>query len=42
MSITEALKGFSVETVVAYSASNGLSSKVASGLDQESNFLAEL
>mmetsp|Transcript_85227 Transcript_85227/g.241503 ORF Transcript_85227/g.241503 Transcript_85227/m.241503 type:complete len:131 (+) Transcript_85227:306-698(+) len=42
MSIVEALKGFSVETVVSYSASNDLSSLIANGLDKESNFLAKL
>ena len=40
MSVAEALRAFSVETVVAYAAKDETSQRVASGLDTRSAFLA--
>ena len=42
MSVSEALRGFSVETVVAYAANNDVSAAVAAGVDAKSNFLAPI
>ena len=42
MSVSEALRGFSVETVVAYAANNEVSASVAAGVDSKSSFLAPL
>lgn len=42
MSVSEALRGFSIETVVAFAASSETSAAVAGGLDKASNFLAAL
>jgi len=40
MSVTEALKAFSVETVIAYASKDSTSSQVAAGLDSQTAFLA--
>jgi hypothetical protein len=40
MSVTEALRAFSVETVVAYPANKKTAKEVAHGLDAHTNFLA--
>ena len=42
MSVAEALRAFSVETVVAYSAKDGVAAEVARGLDGETAMLAPL
>ncbi len=40
MSVSEALKSFSVETVVAFKESNAVSKAVVTGLEASSKFLA--
>ena len=40
MSVAEALRAFSIETVVAYPAADGASERVAKGLDSTTAFLA--
>jgi len=40
MSVTEALRAFSVETVIAYPAKSHIAKKVARDLDLHTNFLA--
>lgn len=42
MSVTDALRAFSIETVVAYQAADATSAKMAKALDQHSKFLAPL
>ena len=42
MSVTEALRAFSVETVVAYPAKDAASAAVAAGLDSRAAFFAPL
>jgi len=42
MSVTEALRAFSVETVVAYPAKDAASAAVATGLDSRASFFAPL
>ena len=42
MSVTEALRAFSIETVVAYSAKDATSEKVAKGLDAHVAMFAPL
>ena len=40
MSVAEALRAFSIETVVAYPAKDGVAEKVATGLDAHAALLA--
>ena len=42
MSVTEALRAFSVETVVAYPAKDAAAERVARGLDSRTALLAEV
>ena len=42
MSVAEALRGFSVETVVAYAAASDASAAVARGVERHSAFLAPI
>ena len=40
MSVKEALRSFSIETVVAHSSKDDVSAKVAKGLDSSTKFFA--
>lgn len=40
MSVTEALRSFSIETVVAHSTKDEISKEVAKGLDSNTKFFA--
>merc|ERR1712050_70689 len=42
MSVTEALRAFSIETVVAYPSKDAVAKRVATGLDSQTNLFAPL